>query len=138
MDPIVVKDDWDTTPSLSPLNSDDLALDDDDDSSAPSFEDLPRREDLYPLPVHKEERDPKLQPPFTGQHTQLLDDLSSRQYWQKDWASDINSSRPFDLSDPSTLGPSIENARSLPTRRSYPSRSPSSQACHTNVCIAHY
>lgn len=110
MDPILVKDDWDTTPSLSPLNSDDLALDDDSDSSLPSSDrsapgELPST--LYIL----EEPDPKFQPPFSNHHLQLLDQLRDKQYWRQDWESSTDVTRSFDLGDPSTLGPSIENAR---------------------------
>ncbi|TFK25989.1 hypothetical protein FA15DRAFT_693484 [Coprinopsis marcescibilis] len=107
LDPIVVKDDWDSTPSLSPLGSDDLTLDDDD-----SF-----LSDEHPDNQSSETQDsfPPLQPkpsapPYTLDHEQLYDALQSRQYWRKEWHSDFDTSRGLDLGDPSTFGPAIEQA----------------------------
>ncbi|KAF5333611.1 hypothetical protein D9611_002761 [Ephemerocybe angulata] len=103
LDPINVDDDWDSTPSLSPLNSDDLALDDDDSSL-----DSPFNRHLELISEGSSPRQPK-EPAFAypDDDPALFEDLSARQYWRKEWESDIDASRPFDLGDPSTLGPSI-------------------------------
>ncbi|EAU84459.2 hypothetical protein CC1G_01455 [Coprinopsis cinerea okayama7 len=103
LDPI--GDDWDTTPSLSPLNSDDLALDDDDSSllSMDEAERAPSTDAQFTPPQEARQ-------PFSPEHAKAFRELQHQQYWRKEWRSDADPSRSFDLGDPSTLGPSIERA----------------------------
>jgi len=124
LDPIRSPDDWDSTPSLSPLNSDDLALDDDDDSfdsSDPAHRDLESSTSSPVLPSKP------FEPPYTTLNPKPFEDLRERQYWRKDWKSDADPTRPFDLGDPSTLGPTISRSMAG-TRRSVP----------TEVCTSFY
>lgn len=103
LDPINV-DDWDTTPSLSPLNSDDLALDDDDtDDSYYTRASGKAKEDISPSSrIPKEE---VLSHP--QEDASLFEELETRQYWREEWQTDANTDSAFDLGDPSTLGPSL-------------------------------
>ncbi|KAF8204631.1 Spc98 family-domain-containing protein [Pholiota molesta] len=74
----VDKDEWDSSPSLSPLNSDDLALDDDDDDS--SDYDRPSKQ---------------------------FEDLRTKQYWRDEWHTDASIGSRFDIGNPSSLGPTV-------------------------------
>ena len=99
-----VDDDWDSSRSLSPLNSDDLALDEDDSTSSSDYC-LPRSpihivsEDFQTLSQANEDNapDPHAQ-------RQLAEELKSRQYWREDWRSDADPWPTFDIGNPSSLG----------------------------------
>lgn len=103
--------DRDSTPSLSPLESD-VDLDDDDTNS------LFASGIGEPRPTIPEKREPimksaeidKTVPPYTVSHQQSLEDMETKQYWKEDWQADVDTGREFDLNDPSTLGlcPSVE------------------------------
>jgi gamma-tubulin complex component 5 len=84
--------------SLSPLNSDDLELDDEDDS----FSSLDPEDDVPDAPMHEPSR-----PPHTYAHRKEFEQLQVRQYWRDDyvWRWDAKGKgRAFDLGDASTLG----------------------------------
>lgn len=40
----------------------------------------------------------------------ILGELKAQQYWRDDWRIDVDVSRPFDIGDPSTLGPAMLRA----------------------------
>ena len=98
------QNDWDTTPSLSPLNSDDLALDNDDSLSTSDYEvpasSLSKQVEKEPWPSTQA----KANVPHTYVHRKAFEDLHARQYWRDGWTSDADPKRIFDLWDPSTLG----------------------------------
>jgi gamma-tubulin complex component 5 len=91
-------------PSLSPLNSDDLTLDDESDSLSSNFDELVRP--VRTPTVESGENDghtPSKQPyPFDSR--KQFEELQSKQYWRDDWHTDAPLYSPFDLGDPSTLG----------------------------------
>lgn len=95
----------DSEPSLSPLNSDDLALDDESDSlSSADFDKL-----VQPLrPPTIESGEDELNAPSKETHPMeyrnQFEELQSRQYWRDDWQTDASLYSAFDLGDPSTLG----------------------------------
>ncbi|KAF8638546.1 hypothetical protein AX17_002089 [Amanita inopinata Kibby_2008] len=102
-------DDWDSTPSLSPLESD-LELDDEDTNSlsAVGTSDIP--------PASGEAHDPttdglqvndKEIPPYTVAHRQSLENVKAKQYWRDTWQSNVDIGKDFDLKDASTLGPTL-------------------------------
>ncbi|KAJ3754228.1 Spc98 family-domain-containing protein [Lentinula raphanica] len=99
-------DDLDTSPSLSPLRSDDLALDD-TDSEKETFKDSDNTPDINPpagVTV-----DVSHKPLYTTYaYRKELEDLRSKQYWQSDWrmssAITLQKRGTFDIGDASTLG----------------------------------
>lgn len=102
-------DEWDSTPSLSPLNSDDLALDDDADESFSSAD-----YDSHLQSVANPERSssagtdegrPKSQ--NTYEDRQQFEELRARQYWKDNWHTDAPFSSQFDIGNPSSLGPAL-------------------------------
>ncbi|KAJ7172098.1 Spc98 family-domain-containing protein [Mycena filopes] len=90
--------------SLSPLNSDDLELDDEDDSfSSIEPEEVPQDQvSSVSLPSR---------PPHTYAHRKEFEQLRARQYWRDDyvWGGDKGKARAFDIGDASTLGPALQN-----------------------------
>ncbi|KIJ13301.1 hypothetical protein PAXINDRAFT_117334 [Paxillus involutus ATCC 200175] len=95
---------WETrsnesTPSLSPWDQDD-SLDEDDSRS--SFEDLPP-----PVIETSAEPEPCQPTHHSYNHRGAIEDLKAQQYWRDDWRIDVDVSRPFDIGDPSTLGPAM-------------------------------
>ncbi|KAF8961118.1 Spc98 family-domain-containing protein [Flammula alnicola] len=97
------RDEWDSTPSLSPLNSDDLILDDEDDSlSSADYEEpaspISERAPIPPEPANL---------PYTYKHRKQFEELRAKQYWRDDWHSDASLVSRFDIGDPSTLGPNL-------------------------------
>ena len=96
--------DWDTTPSLSPLESD-LELDENDTdllSASGAGEPRPTRETREP--TKKSAENDKTVPPYTVAHQQFLENMKTKQYWKENWKADVDTGREFDLNDPSTLG----------------------------------
>ncbi|KAG6854464.1 hypothetical protein C0991_006543 [Blastosporella zonata] len=117
--------DWDSrwsTPSLSPLNSDDLELDADQEeeqralassgsssSSHSTHVDGPenaggtRSADVYG------EAAPRKLSPQTYAHRKEFERLQAKQYWREGWKGDVNplEMRAFDMGDASTLGPTL-------------------------------
>ena len=92
--------DLDTSPSLSPLESDvDLEDDDTNSLSEPRPTILEKRE-----PIIKSAESDKTVPPYTVSHQQSLENMRTKQYWKGDWQADVDTGREFDLNDPSTLG----------------------------------
>ena len=97
---------WDNTPSLSPLESD-LELDGNDtDSLSASGSGEPRStmQEIREPAITKSTESDKTVPPFTVTHQWSLENLKTRQYWNEDWQGDVDTTREFDLNDPSTLG----------------------------------
>ncbi|KAJ7685534.1 Spc98 family-domain-containing protein [Mycena polygramma] len=94
--------------SLSPLNSDDLELDDsDEDEPFSSFEE----DEVLEVPVTATVDQPNSRPPHTYAHRKEFEQLQARQYWRDDyiWPGDKGKARAFDLGDASTFGPAIQN-----------------------------
>ncbi|KAJ6532287.1 Spc98 family-domain-containing protein [Mycena vulgaris] len=92
--------------SLSPLNSDDLELDDEDEDD--SFSSLDAQDDVPDAPMREPSR-----PPHTYAHRREFEQLQARQYWRDDhvWRGDSKGkARAFDLGDASTLGPTLQRA----------------------------
>ncbi|TFK43864.1 Spc98 family-domain-containing protein [Crucibulum laeve] len=104
------RDEWGSTPSLSPLNSDDLALDDDEEAPLSSLEPLspPSAGSGFHIPSDTQDTK-RTKPPHTYAHRKDFEDLQAKQYWRKEWRTDINARRKFDIGDPSTLGPAMES-----------------------------
>ncbi|KIK67700.1 hypothetical protein GYMLUDRAFT_36439 [Collybiopsis luxurians FD-317 M1] len=118
-------DDINTSPSLSPLNSDDLALDDTDSD----FE----RESPSNLDKTPSASAPNTQPDSSKVHTvhrpvyttyayrQELEHLKTKQYWQPDWQMDPEVSQrqqqrgTFNIGEASTLGPTLQRVLSKST-----------------------
>ncbi|KAJ6502148.1 Spc98 family-domain-containing protein [Mycena sanguinolenta] len=95
-----------SSPSLSPLDSDDLELDDDEDS----FSSL-EPEDTAPLPTLISPEVKELsRPPYTYAHRKEFERLQAGQYWRDGyvWRGDKGKARAFDIGDASTLGPAIQ------------------------------
>ncbi|KAJ6531298.1 Spc98 family-domain-containing protein [Mycena capillaripes] len=86
--------------SLSPLNSDDLELDEEDDSFSSLAED-----EIPEVPTSPAVNQPS-RPPHTFAHRKEFEQLQTRQYWRDDyvWRGDKGKARAFDLRDASTLG----------------------------------
>ena len=96
------RQEWDTTPSLSPLNSDDLALDEDSSFSSTDYE-----EPLSPpsvVPSSGLSISPVTKPPRPYQHRRQFEELHAKQYWRDDWHTDADLRSDFDAGDPSRLG----------------------------------
>ncbi|KAF7363792.1 hypothetical protein MSAN_01037100 [Mycena sanguinolenta] len=96
-----------SSPSLSPLNSDDLELDDDDDGSFSSLD----SEDAAPpaTPTSAQVSEPS-RPPYTYAHRKEFEQLQAGQYWREGyvWRGDKGKARAFDIGDASTLGPALQ------------------------------
>ncbi|KAJ3868968.1 Spc98 family-domain-containing protein [Lentinula novae-zelandiae] len=99
-------DDLDISPSLSPLNSDDLSLDDTDSEheTIPLLDKSPNT--VGPV---KPAVNTSYQPLYTTHaYRRELEDLKLRQYWQLDWRmdseADLQRRGTFDIGDASTLG----------------------------------
>jgi gamma-tubulin complex component 5 len=106
--------DWDSrwsTPSLSPLNSGDLALDEDTDEDGDVIVDLDNRSD----PVTEQQDGPSFGsvegksayrlPPHTYEHRKQFEALQRKQYWREGWRGDGTvEKRVFSIGDASTLG----------------------------------
>lgn len=89
----------DSTPSLSPLHSDDLDLDADDSFSSLAStgeEETPQHLSTPPKMNYKT--------PLTYVHRKALEDLQKNQYWRSEWRSDADPGKAFDLGDASTFG----------------------------------
>ncbi|KAF5322471.1 hypothetical protein D9619_000707 [Psilocybe cf. subviscida] len=103
------RDEWDSTPSLSPLNSDDLALDDDADESLSSADYGPHLHSVddseRALSPDVEDGQPKARDSFEDR--QQFEELRAKQYWRDDWHTDTPVSSQLDIGNPSSLGPSL-------------------------------
>lgn len=99
------REEWDSSPSLSPLNSDDLALDEDDDE----LSDYERSSSPYcePSSLPHPEKSAKI-PPYTYEHRSQFEQLRSKQYWRNEWRIDGHDESGFSLGNPSTLGEKIQ------------------------------
>ncbi|KAI0797115.1 Spc98 family-domain-containing protein [Abortiporus biennis] len=105
---------WETrsepsTPSLSPLldgdNFDDL---DDSFSSLGSGDQMNPLENETRAPVYSEFQDDEHELPPGYNFRDVVENLQSRQYWRPEWKNpDANTDRPFNIGDPSMLGPSF-------------------------------
>ncbi|KAG1760722.1 Spc98 family-domain-containing protein [Suillus occidentalis] len=93
-----------STPSLSPWDDDSDDLDDDD--SFPYTEDAPSSPD--PVERVSSYGQPNLN--LSYQHRRVVEELQARQYWREEWRTDADLTRPFNLGDASTLGPSLSRA----------------------------
>ncbi|KAH9482299.1 Gamma-tubulin complex component 5 [Psilocybe cubensis] len=124
------REEWDSTPSLSPLNSDDLALDDEDDSfSSADYERYTEPESSRPSspePVVPHDNAPRI--PLYEQRKQF-EELRARQYWRDDWHTDADVNAPFSIGDPSTLGPTLSKVLA---------RASGSQDAHSMLQPEHY
>ncbi|KAG6916475.1 hypothetical protein DXG01_006669 [Tephrocybe rancida] len=116
--------DWDSrwsTPSLSPLNSDDLELDADqeeekralagsgDSNSSQSINDDGPVDAGDRLAEVYGETAPRKLPPQTHAHRKEFEALQAKQYWREGWKGDVDplERKNFDLGDASTLGPTL-------------------------------
>ncbi|KAM6496155.1 Spc97 / Spc98 family domain containing protein [Amanita muscaria] len=128
-------DDWDSTPSLSPLESD-LEFDGDEpdllQGTGDSTELLnEEKEDSKP-----DENDSKMVPPFTLAHRLSLEKMKAKQYWRDDWKSDVDVTKEFDLKDTSTLGLAIQYTVGRTDRTSIAHRIPSEYDVVREVLMA--
>jgi gamma-tubulin complex component 5 len=95
----------DSEPSLSPLNSGDLALDDESDSlSSADFDELVQPHRTPTVESVENEPNPPPKQPYSVEYRNQFEELQSRQYWRDDWQTDASLYSAFDLGDPSTLG----------------------------------
>jgi gamma-tubulin complex component 5 len=85
--------------SLSPLNSDDLELDDEDDS----FSSLDPEDEVPDVPTTATVNEPS-RPPHTYAHRKEFEQLQARQYWREDYVWRGGKARAFDIGDAATLG----------------------------------
>ena len=106
--------DWDSrwsTPSLSPLNSGDLALDNDNDTD----DDVGDESDISSDQVRElngslvelsQEKSTYNHPPHSYAHRREFEILQGKQYWRDAWKGDGNvvEKKAFNMSDASTLG----------------------------------
>ncbi|KAJ7461991.1 Spc98 family-domain-containing protein [Mycena latifolia] len=109
-DPLEAESSGSSSASLSPLNSDDLELDDDEDDSFSSLG--PEDDDVPDVPMSAATKDLPSRPPHTYAHRKEFEQLQARQYWRDDyvWCGDNKGkARAFDLGDASTLGPALQN-----------------------------
>ncbi|KAF9462032.1 Spc98 family-domain-containing protein [Collybia nuda] len=120
--------DWDSrwsTPSLSPLNSEDLELDDDDDDSFNTNTSSIVSEDVQPdhisRPLFDKGRAHR-EPPHTYAHRKEVEALKEKQYWRDDWkgAHLKLGGNTFDISDASTLGPTLSTVLRHPNDTKHP------------------
>ncbi|KZT05559.1 uncharacterized protein LAESUDRAFT_714805 [Laetiporus sulphureus 93-53] len=95
-----------STPSLSPWEDLD-ELDDLDDSSSSSNPVDSAEESSSPL-QSKEKSGIQDRSLATYDHRQDVEDLQGRQYWRTEWRIDVSTTRPFNIGDASTLGPSTQ------------------------------
>ena len=100
--PSRVREEWDSTPSLSPLNSDDLALDEDNSFSSTDYEEPLSSPSVMPSPRLSTSVVTKL--PHSYQHRRHFEELHAKQYWRDDWHTDADLRSDFDTGDPSRLG----------------------------------
>ncbi|KAJ6583762.1 hypothetical protein B0H10DRAFT_1961990, partial [Mycena sp. CBHHK59/15] len=96
--------------SLSPLNSDDLELDDEDEDD--SFSSLDPEEDAVDVPTRTAEIS---RPPHTYAHRKEFEQLQARQYWRDDyaWPGDpkgTHSRKRNGIVLTCTIGPAIQRA----------------------------
>ncbi|KAF9559664.1 hypothetical protein CPC08DRAFT_723770 [Agrocybe pediades] len=100
---------WTSTPSLSPLSSDDRPLDDDDSSVEYG---VPSSDSTTSEPPDRmdDSRPAKPYVPHSYENRKQFEELRARQYWRDDWHSDASPNPTFDINDPSTLGPTISRA----------------------------
>ncbi|KAK7038051.1 Spc98 family-domain-containing protein [Favolaschia claudopus] len=93
--------------SLSPLNSDDLELDEEDSFSSLDSEDNLPPEVSVDVVVPQPSR-----PSYTYAHRQEFEQLKARQYWREDYVRPGNKGKAraseFDIGDASTLGPALQ------------------------------
>jgi gamma-tubulin complex component 5 len=103
---------WDSTPSLSPLSSD---QEDDDSVSSLSerrgilLRNASREAECRIEGTGEYPADEKITlgsnvPPHTHTHRKEFEELRKIQYWRKDWNGFSQPSKRFDIGDPSTLG----------------------------------
>ncbi|KAJ7105739.1 Spc98 family-domain-containing protein [Mycena crocata] len=108
-DPLAEDDDTSSSASLSPLNSDDLELDYEDDS----FSSLDSEDDNIPDAPANDAVNETNRPPHTYSHRKEVERLQGQQYWRDDygWRTGNNTgkARRFDIGEASTLGPAIQN-----------------------------
>jgi hypothetical protein len=103
--------DWDSrwsTPSLSPLNSGDLALDEETDDEVIDVLDVasdPVMEQVGPFLGLAEEKSPYQHPPHSYAHRKGFEALQKKQYWREEWKGDGAVEKGvFSMGDASTLG----------------------------------
>ncbi|KAJ3808307.1 Spc98 family-domain-containing protein [Lentinula aff. lateritia] len=112
--------DLDISPSLSPLNSDDLSLDD-TNSEHETFPLPDKSPNTVGLGLITPIVNTTYKPLYaTHAYRQELEGLKLRQYWQPDWRmdseADLQRRGTFDIGDASTLGPTLQ--RVLPQNAS--------------------
>jgi len=105
------RNEWDSEPSLSPLNSDDLVLDDESesDSSSITYDDLSQPAQSPHLKLEGRRLLMSARHQDQNEHRKEFEELQSRQYWRDDWHTDAPLWAQFDIGDPSTLGRSTPN-----------------------------
>ncbi|KAJ7584380.1 Spc98 family-domain-containing protein [Mycena floridula] len=99
------EDDYlDDSPSLSPLDSDDMDLDSTDDDETFPVSPEPRQSFLEAPIV-----EPALTRPLHAYaHRKDMEDLQKRQYWRPEWKMTERLGVRFDIGDASVLGPTLQ------------------------------
>ncbi|KAI6122419.1 Spc98 family-domain-containing protein [Pisolithus thermaeus] len=93
----------DSETSLSPWDDLDSLDSDDrnkDERSQPS-------EDSSSESVHSPDTSRRTIAHHASKHLAVVEELKAQQYWRDEWHIRIDVNRPFDLGDPSTLGPTV-------------------------------
>ncbi|KAI6152432.1 Spc98 family-domain-containing protein [Pisolithus tinctorius] len=97
----------------------------DSDSSLSTWDDLDSignddgDEDVWNRPsedppsqgVHTPDTTQRTVPSHVPKHLTAVEELKAQQYWRDDWHIGVDVNRPFDLGDPSTLGPTMLRVR---------------------------
>lgn len=94
-------EEWESTSSLSPLDSDDSALGEDRSLSSTDYEEPLSSPPITPSPGLPTAAT-KL--PHSYEHRQQFEELHVKQYWRDDWHTDADLRSDFDIGDPSMLG----------------------------------
>jgi len=96
------EEDWDSSRSLSPLNSDDLALDEDDSTSSSDCNPPHSPTSLVDFQGEPQAKEDNAADPH--EQRRVAEELKSRQYWREDWRTDADPWPTFDIGNPSSLG----------------------------------
>lgn len=118
------KGEWGSTPSLSPLSSDDRPLEEED--SSVNYEDSSEATPSEPPEPEAENAKTRPHSLHPYEDRKQFEELRAKQYWRDDWHTDASMNPTFEISDPSTLGtlwfsllgPVFSNARFVQDRPS--------------------
>jgi gamma-tubulin complex component 5 len=99
----------DSSPNLSPLQAEGIF----DEDSVSSLEmEQPAEADDQHVDSHPRAVEHRADPNWGSvyAHRRTVEELQLRQYWRPEWRTDASLTRPFDIGDASTLGPSLKVA----------------------------